>query len=225
MSEIDKKLHYRKGTNIIDIGLYDSTSDISGNDGFHLKVDNKVVYAQLGQLDDITATDLRVRIGNTIYAVLKNAIAAETIGENSEVRHWHYSGSTTNNPGAETPVNNQTIDSVNVFVPHINYNTTVTVSFDGTLVASTDAGWCEGWLYFGIYSQDLSTTIYQEKLAYWTGPSGIGSVNKDYISNKAITFPNSGTFKAVLWFRGHASGGDSMDVWVSHTKMTITRVV
>lgn len=74
MSTYSKKLHYRKSGTIYNIELGTSPSDVGGN-YITLRDGASIVYAKLGATSDSLASDMRVRKGGNIYAVIKTLSA------------------------------------------------------------------------------------------------------------------------------------------------------
>jgi hypothetical protein len=64
------KLHYRKSDATTDITLYDAENG-TWNDSLRLRVGGATIYAQLdSNTSHVNASDLRMRVGGTTYAVL-----------------------------------------------------------------------------------------------------------------------------------------------------------
>lgn len=72
MSEYSKKLHIRKSDSVQDISLYTATSDIVSGQYIRLRDGSTLLYAALGSTTDSLASSLRIRKGDTVYAVLKS---------------------------------------------------------------------------------------------------------------------------------------------------------
>ena len=68
MGEHTKSLHYRKDNTTHDIKLYTSTSDI-GEHYISINDNGTTVYAPLVETSDANASDIRVRLSGTTYAV------------------------------------------------------------------------------------------------------------------------------------------------------------
>jgi len=69
-TEVAIKLHYRKSDTTTDIDLYD-TEDGAWHDSIRVRVNDATWYAQLdSNISHVNASDLRMRVDGTTYAVL-----------------------------------------------------------------------------------------------------------------------------------------------------------
>jgi hypothetical protein len=149
MAEIAKKLYYKKNEVEYSINLYDSTTDVGPN-YLTVKVDNNLAYAKCGPFDDMVASDLTVKMSDTIYAVLSSNLVdlpsgyiamfesscpsgwtRETAFDNSFLRGASTYGGT---GGGDTHTHSYTTGNVNTSTFNANnqqVKNTVTYSYTG----------------------------------------------------------------------------------------------
>ena len=77
MAVYGKKLHIKKNNAVTDINLYTTKAEAS-SPALCLEDGNSTVYAALGATNHANASALRVKSGNTTYAVLKSAFNGHT---------------------------------------------------------------------------------------------------------------------------------------------------
>lgn len=74
MAEYAKKLHIRKSSVVTDIKLYSTTGEV-GSNYLTLKDGSNVIYAKADAIGSANASDLRIRKGGNVYAILTQATA------------------------------------------------------------------------------------------------------------------------------------------------------